>query len=151
MMTKYIENIPFSSSNFKINFMGTLKLIDRHVWGMSLFQNFASFLVKPFIFAVNIVLIAKSGDKVDPLEMFTSETVTFYGSTLFAFFTLKMRVTAKINGFTRKLVKFWTRDRPQTCLSINFNVSMKLILKFEEEKGKFSMYFFIIPNILNIF
>ena len=58
---------------------------------MSLFQNFPSFLVKPFIFAVNIVLIAKNGDKVDPLEMFTSETVTFYGSTLFAFFTLKMR------------------------------------------------------------
>ena len=44
---------------------------------MSLVQNFTSFLVKPFIFAVNIALMAKSGDKVDPLEMLTSETVTF--------------------------------------------------------------------------
>ena len=151
MSEKYIKNFNFSYSNFKINFIGIIKILYRHVWGMSLFQNFPSFLVKPFIFAVNIVLIAKNGDKVDPLEMFTSETVTFYGSTLFAFFTLKMRVTAKMNGFTRKLVKFWTRDMPQTCLSINFNVPMKLILKFEEEKGIFSMYFFIIPNILNIF
>ena len=106
-----------------------------------LVQNLTSFLVYPFIFVQNHVLRVKNANKEDPWKIFTSKHLISDRSTLFAFFTLKTRFSAKKNRYTRKLVKFWTRYRSQTFLFIFLINPLRLIWNLKRQNAFFQCIF----------
>ena len=78
--------------------------------------------------------------------MIFSEVKISNSSIFSVFYTLKLTLSAKINGSTRKLVKFWESKRPQTILLSFFIVPQKMIWKL---KGKSVFFQCIFLNSLN--
>ena len=70
----------------------------------------------------------------------------FYGSTLFAFFTFQIKLTAKMNGFTRKLLKFWIIEMLNQSFSEFLFCLRKLLKSFGLESRIFQCILVKSPN-----
>ena len=101
-LSNFPPNLPFYFKRFK-NFM------NRKIWSIFLIQNFISFLLGLFLFAVGQLLWLKNTNKVESSEIWLRNHWNFNLSTKSVFFSLKKRPTAKMIESIRKLVKFWTR------------------------------------------
>ena len=66
---KYIEKLRFLPGSFQITFRATKNIMNRHLWGIYLKQNFTRFLVDSCYFALSIILWMKNANKVNPLEI----------------------------------------------------------------------------------
>ena len=72
-----------------------------------------------------------------PIEIFASKNAIFDDSTLSAFFNHKTKVTAKMHGYVRKLVKFWINQMPQIILFTFLVVHQKMVGKLDGETCNF--------------
>ena len=83
------NNAPFLFK-FLIIFGKRKKNVKRKLEGLYFVQNLISFLVDPFNFVKNLVLMVKSVNKVNLLKILTSERLDFYSiSSVSAFFPCK--------------------------------------------------------------
>ena len=112
-LSNFPTNLPFYFKRFK-------NLMNRKIWSIFLIQNFISFLLGLFLFAVGQLLWLKNSNKVESSEIWLQNHWIFNLSTKSVFFSLKKRPTAKMIESIRKLVKFWTRKMLHIFLFIIF-------------------------------
>ena len=109
---KYIEKLHFSPSNFQIIVEAQNKIQTEVFKALFLFKISPAFWWNHyFLFSVSFYGWKRLMKWIF-LKSLLQKNLNSIGFTLLAFFTHKIRFIAKINGSTRKLVKFWTKMMP---------------------------------------
>ena len=107
IFTKIHWKFILSSPSFQVIFRNYTKKYEKKCLRHVFIQNCIRILVDTMVLAVSFILWVKNANKVDPFDVFTSKSWISDRSTLFAFFTHKIRLIAKMIVSTRILMKFW--------------------------------------------
>ena len=129
-----------STPSFQVILHIIQKIYEKKCLWHGFIQNFIRILVDTIILAVTLILLVKNTNKVDLSEIQLFEVKTSNGSTLFAFFTHKMRLTAKIIVFTRILMKFWINPCLKHFVSHFFVWFFKRLEKLEWNAQIFNVF-----------
>ena len=126
------------NSVFSSHFKNHTKKCEKKCLRHEFIQNFIRILVDTFI--VNLILWAKNTNEIDPFNVFSSKNLISDGSTLMAFFTHKMSLTAKMIVSTRILMKFLINPYSKNFFWFFFVCLLKWLWSLVWKAG-FSKYF----------
>ena len=129
----------FFPSRFQVILKDIQKKYEKKCLRHGFTQNFIRILVDIIILVVSPILLVKNGNKIDTFNFFASKSLISDGSTLLAFFTHKMRSTAKMIVSTRILMKFWVNPFLKHFFSYfhTFCISFKITWNLEGESLNF--------------